>query len=277
MAKNNAVQITEERKPIALKDPEQQLRDFAIYLKQHDLQAKQSTEIAAIKCPVQHKSGIKDEYGQTPLIKAIEEGDTATAEQYIRNCSDITENGKYEDSPLHIAAYKNNADITLLLLEHGADVNAKSNYGKTVLHGAGSAEVAEILLKHSADVNAKNKLGLTPLHYTGSAEVAETLLQHGADVNAKTNYGSTPLHTVRSAEIAEILLQHGAEVNAENNFGWTPLRDVRSTEVAEILLKRGAEVSAEDKWNVCDQLKIDHPICQQGAHLTGENHFQDEL
>jgi len=72
---------------------------------------------------------------------------------------------------------------------------------------------AELLLQSGADVNARTKGGLTPLHLaiacTSDSEVARLLIERGADINAKTDQGYTPLTFARlfNAEVAEKLLQ----------------------------------------------------------------------
>ena len=77
------------------------------------------------------------------------------------------------------------------LIDQGADLHAKDNYGCTPLHLAcvnGHAEVVKALLEKGADVHAKDSHGMTPLHYAcmnGHAEVVKALLEKGADVHAK--------------------------------------------------------------------------------------------
>ena len=137
-----------------------------------------------------------------------------------------------------------NLEVAELLLDRGADVNAKNDLGQTPLYHADS-EVAELLLDHGADVNAKNDFGQTPLHYADSEE-AELLLDRGADVNAKDDIGQTPLHRV-----VEILYVEKQVI--QNDDTWT-LRyealenpdQVMVEAAVELLLNRGADAHAKD-------------------------------
>ena len=56
------------------------------------------------------------------------------------------------------------ADVSQLLLEHGADVNAQRNDGSTPLYIAArceKVEVARVLLEHDENVDAKDNEGKT--------------------------------------------------------------------------------------------------------------------
>ena len=68
-----------------------------------------------------------------------------------------------------------------LLLERGADPNARQQLGFTALHGSaasGDRETAELLLAHGADPQATNDEGKTPADFAaerGHTEFAEWL------------------------------------------------------------------------------------------------------
>jgi len=69
-------------------------------------------------------------------------------------------------TPLHLAASRGHLDVARLLVESGADVDARSEFGYTPLHVAameGYLDVARLLVESGADVDARDKKGRTPL------------------------------------------------------------------------------------------------------------------
>ena len=85
-------------------------------------------------------------------------------------------------------------EIIELLISNCADINAKTFYGSTPLHGAvlgGNPEAVELLLSKGAEVNAKFRPSLirvrTPLDYArridipkdGKREIIDLLRKHG--------------------------------------------------------------------------------------------------
>ena len=126
-------------------------------------------------------------------------------------------------------------------------------------------QVVRVLLEHNADINARTDKGAVPLHMATSPEkiddqtlILQLLLDHGADVNVQDNEGSTPLHYSSrwrtedghyfwgTIEDIRFLLEHGASIDAENNMGETPLACRRAVwgtndRIAEFLAECGAK------------------------------------
>jgi len=117
-------------------------------------------------------------------------------------------------------------EMTQLLIENGADVNARNVYGSTPLHLVSTIEIAKLLIKNGADINADNH-GYTPLHTILSVEVGQLLIDNGADVNAIARYGRTPLHIIRNVKITKLLIKNGADINATDDFGQTPFQCIK--------------------------------------------------
>jgi len=135
-----------------------------------------------------------------------------------------------KESPLHVAVRYAQLDVAKLLIERNADVNAGDRYYETPLFVAFDRRLTALLLNHGANVNVRSDLQYGPLHrlarYSRDPRAVELLLQHGAEIDAKTNVGTTPLHEAMISavpEVVEVLLSYGADPNARTHSGLTPL------------------------------------------------------
>lgn len=107
--------------------------------------------------------------------------------------------------PILINAFaRPNRQSAILLLEHGADPNARQG-GDPMLYQAvlgNDPEKVRILLSHGADPNLTTSNHMTPLMMAASdqnAAVARILLDHHADTSLRSDDGLTALdHAVRS-------------------------------------------------------------------------------
>jgi len=195
----------------------------------------------------------------TPLYYAVLCGFRSLVERLLGiRPDDVNSSGGYYGTPLHAALAKRLIDIALLLLEHGADINALDSDKCSPLlkmSGGRSNDVVQLLLEHHADVNMMNKDNETSLWLAsseGEVEVAQLLLQHGADIELCDNQGRSAINTASEnghSEIVQLLLNCGAKVEKQDNDGWTSLQSASqwgSSDVVQVLLAHGAEVNVQD-------------------------------
>jgi Ankyrin repeats (3 copies)/Ankyrin repeats (many copies) len=146
-----------------------------------------------------------------------------------------------EATPLHLASRNGYVERIVVQRRQMADTNleARGKEWSTPLRQtpphqvspSGSLEVARLLIEHGADMEARDRHGNTPLHEASkseSVEIARLLIEHGAATTVLSDDGLTPLHQVSRAgnvEIAHLLVEHGADVAAQDKCGTTPLHD----------------------------------------------------
>jgi len=101
------------------------------------------------------------------IYEASRKGDIEDVKLHLRQGAEVnTVDERNNFTPLHWAVNVRNAGMTELLLEHGADVNARSKNLSTPLHWAvilqKDIEIAKLMLDHGADIHARDEIGLTP-------------------------------------------------------------------------------------------------------------------
>ena len=149
------------------------------------------------------------------------------------------------------AAMDGNFEKVKLLIEKGADIDAKDNDGVTALmyvSRAGDLEIAKYLVENGADVNAKDKEGWSVLmeaSYEGHLKVVKYLIENGkVNVNSKDDDGWNALMRASwrgYSEIVKYLVKNGADINIKNNDGKTALDWADTEEIKEVLRKTGAK------------------------------------
>ena len=136
-------------------------------------------------------------------------------------------------TPLHLAASCARPPLIAVLLDSGADIEAREDFlDRTPIHMAASFNPAVgavvLLLKRDADIWARDKHGETILHAAaGYAQqaIVELLLDKRMPVNVTDNWGNTPLHKAAwnpSPETAELLIARRADRTARSKHGYTP-------------------------------------------------------
>jgi ankyrin repeat protein len=163
--------------------------------------------------------------GETPLMGATDRGRLEAVAMLIAGGADLNlTESKYGQTALMWAAAEKYPAVTKLLIEHGADVSARSKSGFSALMFAaqqGDVESGQALIEAGADANELMVSSqVTPLliAVAGRHEgFVSLLLEHGADPNVVDANSHTPLHHAAwiraSAGIVELLLEHGADPN----------------------------------------------------------------
>ena len=84
-----------------------------------------------------------------PLVKAIDKEDFDTVKQLLTDGRNVNiKFGKFETTPLFLAAYKGNKEIIELLIASGAEINAVSSNGLTPTDWSSDEGVETLLRKH---------------------------------------------------------------------------------------------------------------------------------
>jgi ankyrin repeat protein len=151
----------------------------------------------------------------TELFKAaVEAGDVGHVRQLLQSHPELVAaiNAPmfaFNSPAVHVA--RTNLEMLDLLLAHGADLNARTNWEKGgfgVLERVSPDEAAPLIARGAKiDVWAAANLGMM-------AELAALIAGDPSLVHAKGGDRKRPVHFARTIEIARFLLEHGAEIDA---------------------------------------------------------------
>jgi len=196
--------------------------------------------------------------GQVSIFEAAETGDQETVARLLKADPKLVKATNAEgDTALHLAAGCRRGEASALplirlLLESGADVEARNSSGQTPLlysSYAGFQRAVELLLDKGATFRYQDRNGRTPLHYAareGQAAVVELLLGKGADPALKDGQGLTPLEYAAQRDrraVLEVFLRLG-RFDPKGPEGTILLRAAASLgreDMVRTLLEKGAD------------------------------------
>lgn len=154
-------------------------------------------------------SGFKEAFGQAKLLKkdfsfheAIVAGKKSIVESYLQDNKGLNNERSADGfSPLSLAAFFDQTELAILLLDNGAKPNLQAANPSKVnaLHSAVAKENYELcalLIQHGVDVNVTQMQGVTALHsaaHRGNLKLVQLLVEAGADVNKRMDNGDTAL------------------------------------------------------------------------------------
>lgn len=188
---------------------------------------------------------------------------TEIAEMLLAAGADVTpKDNRYHHNALVYASKSGKAEHVALLINAGADVNARAGFWaleETPLFCAiqckASPEVLRRLIAGGADVNARvshagvEYTALLVAVETGDADSVRTLIEEGADVTYAGNSLLVYAAGEKDPRLLQMLLAAGADVNAPNQTGNYALGRAAALGKADhvrILLEAGADVNAAD-------------------------------
>jgi ankyrin repeat protein len=201
---------------------------------------------------------VEDPHGRSALVWCIVNGHSRIAIWSLEQGAKVDSVDKQGQTPLQHAVYRGEVEITRELLRRKARSEVRDSNGLTVLMQAlvyfrqspttNYLQVANLLVQHGADVRAKSRMGDTPLMFAAavnSTDLATEMLNRGADVNAQNASGQTALMAAAAhgyLSTVEMLLTRGARADIRAKDGKTALtlaRDGGSKDVESYLRSKG--------------------------------------
>uniref|UniRef100_A0A8C3HNJ2 BCL3 transcription coactivator n=1 Tax=Chrysemys picta bellii TaxID=8478 RepID=A0A8C3HNJ2_CHRPI len=192
-------------------------RDLDIYnnMRQTPLHlAVITTQPSLVKLLLSHGASpmALDRHGQTSVHLACEHGSPRCLRELLEWGSNRPEleARNYEGlTPLHVSVATSNRDTVLLLLEHGADIDAVDiKSGRSpLLHAVenNSLDMVELLIQNGANVNAQSYAGCTALHVAsgrGLLDALRLLVRNGADCGIKNYHNDTALMVAKNRRVS---------------------------------------------------------------------------
>ncbi|MBP3730610.1 MAG: ankyrin repeat domain-containing protein [Mailhella sp.] len=233
-------------------------------------QACRSGDLESVRMNVEGRIDVnsRDSNGNTPLMLAVKEGHADIAEYLLSRGADWKlANSMGFPAPAYITD-NNAARLMSVFMRHGMSMGITfGEDGRTLLHNAvrsGYAGLARVLMERGADPNARNRDKETPMHYvayvadhekTDHKKMVQALLQGGAVIDARNKAGGTPLYLAvlnKHEKAAIALIQAGAEVNQKGRGQESMLYfavDQELYDTAGELIRRNADLGARgDDW-----------------------------
>ena len=248
-----------------------------------------------------------DAYGNREGLRSVDEACHCSlreaSEEPLRIMGDLLIDGKsanieakYKEesqTPLSWAAENGHEPLTRLLVDKGANVEAKDRYGRTPLSLAaetGHEAVVRLLVDMGAHIEAKDsRYSRTPLSWAawnGHEAVVRLLVDKGADIEAKSIHSWTPLLWAADKgheAVVRLLVDKGANIEAkDSSYSRTPLSWAAwngHEAVVRLLADKGADTAAKSIYSQTPLMLADQKghepvvrlLADKGASLGWED------
>lgn len=198
-----------------------------------------------------------------PVLVAAQKGDLDKLNELLKDPAVIKVTDEGGETALHkvFGNFSANFDKLLptvqLLLDKGADPNARNRLGQTPLFNAARSATKTniaaltLLLEKGADAKMVDKRGTNPLFWVNAPEAATLLIAKGADPSIPSLRDGTPLHAKATySDVVDALLAGGADPNRRNGQGDLPLHIALRSQGASPLLIEKSDLRMPDSFGL---------------------------
>ncbi len=191
---------------------------------------RQGPELTAVLLDTQRVK-IRDDSGSTPLMLAVRHQDNpAILKLLIELGAEVNARSNSGDSALHLALQRDRRDLGELLIAAGADIFIANMQGELPVSLAiKNLSGPQEWIFNPQTIRAVDGLGNTALHYAaglGYSKVIPLIVSKGADIQARNANGETPLHAAVKTDAADsikTLFALKASALARDALGNSPL------------------------------------------------------
>jgi ankyrin repeat protein len=240
------------------------------------------------------------------LVRAVERSDIRAMRRLLEAGAspNWTSTNAFRSPLVLLAAARRSPEAVSLLLDFGADADARDGRGTPVLVGAASllggksargdhrliAAIRELLVRGRANPDLRDRAAIgddrSALHMasaSGSTALTRLLLEHGANPNLPNRFRETPLHFAAERghlEVAELLIRSGAALNARSRFTrMTPLLAAAQNghaRLARLLIRMRADRRARDAFGE-DPIRLASNAARKAATTEMRRRYAETL
>jgi hypothetical protein len=226
----------------------------------------------------------------TGLMIAAWEGKLDLMRLFVARGADVNKMNANGESAIALAAWRGNLEAVKWLLDNGARINAPRRKWSALHYAvfAGREEVADFLIAQGADINAQSTNGSTVLMmsvYEGHTALAKKLIEKGADRTPRNDWGDGALQWAMRHDRLEIarMVSNPEEFNiavSQPKEKWgEPVRSMRTSKELEELLsmreklvERSMSTTTIDKRIATERMRIvraemDRPKAARAASM----------
>jgi uncharacterized protein len=145
------------------------------------------------------------------LLDSVTMRDIARVRDLLEQGANVNaKDDEHEETPLMLAVKFAGVDMVQLLVEAGADVDARDSWGRTALFYAPvSSEAFRVLLRAGADIRVRDEEGnsilMRKVSESASLSDVEELLRLGVDPDLQNGDGETALDLAESLGLIEVV------------------------------------------------------------------------